>query len=94
MVDASVARVKHDASKSQRHADALDAASREAIVINVSDSFDVHDRTALRCRIFLTPGLHALCGELPLSPVLYVDCVGGIRVRGPLLALGLDHLAG
>jgi hypothetical protein len=32
------------------------------IVINVSDSFCVHDRSTLQCRIFLTPGLHALFG--------------------------------
>ena len=96
---AAVAAVKpcaaHDALESERHADAVHARiTRTSNVINVSDSFVVHDRRTLQCRIFLTPGPHALFGDLPLSSVLHADCVGGIRFPWAFVALGVGPLVG
>src|SRR5687767_15416635 len=65
------------------------------IVINVSDSFCVHCRSTLQCRIFLTPGLHALFGGLAavIGPSRGL-VLAAFAFRGPSWHSGWDHWLG
>src|SRR5688572_21157878 len=65
------------------------------IAINVSDSFSVHHRSTLQCRIFLTPGLHALFGGLAavIGPSRGL-VLAAFAFRGPSRHSGWDHWLG
>ena len=103
MVDAAVARgqvpaPRMRAAESERHADAAHARITRTSI--ASSTFRialcVHaSRRTLQCRIFLTPGPHALFGDLPLSSVLHADCVGRHSLSvAPSWHSGWDHWLG